>query len=47
MNAMAQAALQAPDAPRDPGRPLPIYTCRNCWHSFPVMATGRPDGGDR
>jgi hypothetical protein len=45
MDAIARAAVQAPDAPRDLGIPLPFYVCRNCWHTFTLPTTARP-GGD-
>ena len=44
MDAIARAAVQAPDAPRDVGRPLPFYACRNCWHTFTVACAALPDG---
>jgi DNA-directed RNA polymerase subunit RPC12/RpoP len=36
MNAITSAMVAAPDAPRDLGRPLPFYICKNCWHTFTV-----------
>jgi hypothetical protein len=51
MDAIANAAVAAPDAPRDIGRPMPFYICRNCWHTFSVTLDraadeDRPNGSN-
>ena len=42
MDAIARAAVQAPDAPSDLGYPLPFYICRNCWHTFTMATAALP-----
>jgi hypothetical protein len=47
MNAIANAAVQAPGAPRDIGRPLPFYICRNCWHTFSAAGAEASDNAGK